>query len=91
MMICADGTGASRRGLLHGTGYALVASAALACWGASSAEARITRIEITSVDSPTFEGRTFGQVGAYEKLRGKVYGEVVRKYVEEAIRSDVLR
>jgi hypothetical protein len=43
---------------------------------APPAEARITRIEITSVQSPTFEGRTFGAVGAYEKLRGKAYGEV---------------
>jgi len=44
--------------------------------GAGLAEARITRIEINSVESPTFEGRTFGHVGAYEKLRGKAYGEV---------------
>ena len=36
----------------------------------------ITKIEITSVESPTFEGTTFGAVGAYEKLRGKAYGEV---------------
>jgi hypothetical protein len=45
---------------------------------ASVAEARITRIEITDVESPTFEGRRFGHVGAYEKLRGKAYGEVDR-------------
>ena len=42
----------------------------------SIAEARITRIEITHVESPTFEGRTFGKVGPYEKLRGKAYGKV---------------
>lgn len=40
-----------------------------------SAQAKITRIDITSRDT-TFEGRTFGAVGAYEKLRGKAYGEV---------------
>ena len=40
------------------------------------AEARVARIEITSVEWPTFEGRTFGRVGAYEKLRGKAFGEV---------------
>ena len=39
-------------------------------------EARIFKIEITSVESPTFEGRVFGRVGRYEKLRGKMYGEV---------------
>ena len=43
---------------------------------AATAEARITRIEITSVESPTFGGTAFGDVGRYEKLRGKIYGEV---------------
>src|SRR5206468_4325079 len=54
---------------------ALALAAALGL-AVSSAQARITRIEITSVESPTFEGRTFGSAGAYEKLRGKAYGEV---------------
>ncbi|HKX29372.1 MAG TPA: alpha/beta hydrolase domain-containing protein [Blastocatellia bacterium] len=40
------------------------------------AEARITRIVITRVESPTFEGATFGTVGQYEKLVGRAYGEV---------------
>lgn len=40
------------------------------------AEARITRIEITRVESPTFEGKSFGAVGPYEKLVGRAYGEV---------------
>jgi len=47
----------------------LISSSALAAAG-------ITRIEISSVESPTFEGRTFGSVGAYEKLRGKAFGEL---------------
>ena len=55
------------------TFIALAAGAVLA---APLADARITRIEITSTESPTFEGRTFGAVGAYEKLRGKAYGKV---------------
>lgn len=43
-----------------------------------AAEARITRIAIDPAlsQSPTFEGRTFGSVGAYEKLRGVAYGEL---------------
>jgi hypothetical protein len=43
-----------------------------------SAEARITRIAIDPAlsQSPSFEGRTFGSVGAYEKLRGVAYGEL---------------
>ena len=62
-----------------GTLTALVLSTVLA---APFAEARITKIEITSIESPTFVdpasqmARTFGSVGAYEKLRGKAYGEV---------------
>ena len=36
----------------------------------------ITRIDITRVESPTFEGRTFGAVGAYEKLVGQAFGEL---------------
>jgi hypothetical protein len=42
----------------------------------SPAEARITRIEITSVQSPSFDGASFGTTGQYEKLVGRVYGEV---------------
>ncbi|HWY49382.1 MAG TPA: alpha/beta hydrolase domain-containing protein [Bryobacteraceae bacterium] len=38
--------------------------------------AGITRIQITKVESPTFEGASFGAVGQYEKLVGRVYGEV---------------
>src|SRR5690348_2168891 len=42
-------------------------------------EARITRLQITTVESPTFGGRTFGasgEIGTYEKLVGRAYGEV---------------
>jgi len=47
----------------------------LATLVAASAQARIVRLDITS-RSVAFEGRSFGTVGAYEKLRGKAYGEV---------------
>ena len=52
-------------------------------------QARITKIEITSVQSPTFEGRTFGAIGAYEKLRGKAYGEVDPADPQNALITDV--
>jgi len=50
----------------------------LACLQVSTlpAQARITRIEIATVQSPTFEGASFGATGRYEKLVGKVRGEV---------------
>ena len=50
-------------------------------WTVPVAEAHITRILIDSArsESPAFEGRVFGpdgQVGPYEKLRGRAFGEV---------------
>ncbi len=53
------------------------------------AEARIVRIEITSVQSPTFDGRTFGRVGQYEKLRGRAYGEVDPTDPRNAVITDI--
>ena len=40
------------------------------------AHARITRIDIDKVESPTFDGAPFGNSGPYEKLTGKAYGEL---------------
>ena len=40
------------------------------------AEAHITRIVIIRVESPTFEGTSFGTSGRYEKLVGRAFGEV---------------
>src|SRR5215471_7017727 len=37
-----------------------------------STQARITKIKITRIESPTFDGRVFGNVGPYEKLAGNV-------------------
>jgi hypothetical protein len=55
------------------------------------AQARITRIEITSAQSPTFEGRSFGSVGQYEKLRGRAYGELDPLNPRNAIITDIER
>ena len=43
---------------------------------ATPAHARITRIEISTVQSPTFDGISFGAGGQYEKLTGRFFGEV---------------
>ncbi|WP_460969289.1 alpha/beta hydrolase domain-containing protein [Spirosoma migulaei] len=53
------------------------------------AQARIIRIEITSRQSPTFEGNVFGKVGAYEKLRGKAYGELDPTNPQNALITDI--
>src|SRR3954462_15775399 len=54
----------------------LLALAAAELIAAPLAEARITRIEITATESPTFGGFTWPGVGQYEKIVGKAYGEV---------------
>ena len=56
---------------------------------AGSANARITRIEITRVERPIFEGRSFGSVGPYEKLAGRAFGEVDPKDPRNAVIVDI--
>src|ERR1700753_2853812 len=41
----------------------------------TKAEAGIMKLDITSV-KPAYGGKLFGNVGAYEKIKGKAYGEV---------------
>lgn len=43
---------------------------------APHAGAQITRIDFKVVESPALEGRSFGTVGQYERLRGTAWGEV---------------
>ena len=68
------------------TVLALAVACALA---APVAQAHITRIEITSTESPTFEGTAFGAVGAYAKLRGKAYGELDPLDPHNAVITDI--
>jgi hypothetical protein len=56
---------------------------------ASGPPAGITRLEITSVERPTFDGRTFGRAGAYEKLRGRAYGEIDPDDPRNAVITDL--
>jgi hypothetical protein len=55
---------------------ALCIGAAILAEVAAPARARITRIEIATVQSPTFDGLAFGTAGQYEKLAGRFFGEV---------------
>ena len=84
-------TTASTKRALSRLGVALALAAGTVVT-ASVAEARITRIEITGVQSPTFDGRVFGpsgSVGAYEKLRGKAHGEVDPTDRRNALITDI--
>ncbi len=55
----------------------------------SPTEARVVRIEIERVESPTFEGQSFGDVGPYEKLVGRVFGEVDPEAPQNAVITDI--
>jgi len=54
----------------------LMALAVASVFAAPLAEARVTRIEITATESPTFGGFSWPGVGQYEKIVGKAFGEV---------------
>ncbi|HVO90529.1 MAG TPA: alpha/beta hydrolase domain-containing protein [Casimicrobiaceae bacterium] len=53
------------------------------------AHARITRFVIDSRDTPTFGGTTFGAVGAYEKIKAHVTGEVDPRDPKNALIQDI--
>src|SRR5688572_8710213 len=55
---------------------ARAAGLALLSLATFSVEARVTKIEIKQVESPTFGGYSWPGVGQYEKLTGIAYGEV---------------
>ena len=62
---------------------------ALICVAAYPAAARVTSIDITATESPTFGGASFGAVGQYEKLTGRVRGEVDPADPHNAIITDL--
>ncbi|MCC6365086.1 MAG: hypothetical protein IT165_16355 [Bryobacterales bacterium] len=61
----------------------------LFCGFALPASARITRVTITSVQSPTFGGATFGNAGQYKKIVGKAFGEVDPNDPHNAVITDI--
>jgi Alpha/beta hydrolase domain len=75
------------RALIKHAALSGVATIALAT---ATAQARITRIEITKTE-PAFAGQTFGAVGAYERLTGKAYGEVDPSAEANASIQDIAR
>ena len=62
-------------------GVALLAAAA-------SSEARVTQITITNTTS-LFDGRAFGDVGAYEQIRGTATGELDPSDPHNAVITDI--
>jgi hypothetical protein len=64
------------------------AALALSAFAAPSADARITRIEITRVE-PAFGGQSFEPVGAYERVLGRAHGEVNPGDLRNAVIQDI--
>jgi hypothetical protein len=56
---------------------------------ARSSLSHITRIQIDTVESPTFEGKSFGNVGPYEKLVGRAFGEIDPKDAQDSVITDL--
>src|SRR5262249_37339280 len=77
-----QGEGA-RGGRPRGAGAGAFAS------GRAPAEARITKLVITTVQSPTFDSASFAHVGPYEKLAGRAFGEIDPNDPRNAIIADV--
>lgn len=67
---------------------AAVALLAAASVAPRPADARIVRIEITSSES-AFGGASFGEVGRYERVTGRAYGEVDPRVPGNAVIQDI--
>ena len=53
------------------------------------ADARVIRIDISRVESPTFDGVSFGETGPYEKLVGRIVGEIDPADPSSAVITDI--
>jgi Alpha/beta hydrolase domain len=62
----------------------------ITCLGlAPAASARVTQINVTKVESPTYGGAGFGSVGTYERIEGTITGEVDPKNPLNAVIVDI--
>ena len=70
---------------------ALVALAVWSLLGACSApaEARVTRIVVDEKRSPAYDGESFGRAGTYERIIGRVFGELDPRDRRNAVITDL--
>src|SRR6516225_5182155 len=67
----------------------LALSAAAVMVAAPAADARVSKIQITSRQSPTFGGYAFEGIGPYEKIVGKAFGELDPNDPKNAVIVDI--
>src|SRR6516162_7103731 len=75
--------------VLIGTVSLLALSVASVLVVVPAADARVTKIQITSKQSPTFGGYAFEGIGPYEKIVGKAFGELDPKDPKNAVIVDI--
>ena len=75
--------------VLMGTVSLLALTAAGVLVATPAADARVTKIQITSKQSPTFGGYAFEGVGRYEKIVGKAFGELDPNNSKNAVIVDI--
>src|SRR5579864_8402128 len=54
-----------------------------------AAQARVTQVTITATEQPAYGGKSFGDVGPYERISGRISGEVDPKDPLNAIIVDI--
>jgi hypothetical protein len=67
----------------------LVATTVVALAVVTPTEARVTRLIIDRIESPTFGGVSFGSGGQYEKLVGQIFGEMEPRDPLNAVIVDI--
>ena len=72
-------------------GVACALTAAGTMIAAAPADAHVTKIQITTKESPTFGGYSWPSVGQYEKIVGKAFGELDPKDPKNAVIVDLQR
>src|SRR5882757_7860341 len=67
---------------------ALATTGVLMALAPAASQARIVRVEITQT-TPAWGGRNFGEIGAYERVIGKAYGEIDPQLPSNAMIQDI--
>src|SRR3989442_5468694 len=58
-------------------------------WLVPEADARITRVQVTTHETPTFGGYSWPGVGQYEKIVGVAFGEVDPTNPQDGLITDI--
>ena len=74
---------------IMGSGFRTTVFAATLLAVAATAQARVTRVVVDATESPAYSGQSFGTVGQYERLRGRIFGEIDPNDRRNALIQDI--